>query len=271
MRASHGWLNNAVDQKGTLGHMITIFKQVNFEPIVLISCAFIALLSQAALGVQKGPAGESTTPHEAAHAMNSPLEQRLVEEGLVDVRTLDPTILVDLEFSRPDNFIGKDVYGELTGAYLRPEAARKLARASELLRADHSNLRILVLDAVRPRSIQHKLWNIVVGTPMQPYIANPYFGSMHNYGAAVDVTLFDIQNQERLDMGTPPYYLGPLAQPNLEGEFLLRGDLNVLQIENRVTLRNAMVGAGWRILTIEWWHFDAFPRAYTRQKYSIIE
>jgi zinc D-Ala-D-Ala dipeptidase len=242
------------------------------KPVTLVLTAWIALaFFHVAVAGQVNPRAESSIPPEGAAAVNSPLEQRLIVEGLVDVRTLDPDILVDLEFAKADNFIGGNAYGGLVKAYLRPEAAQKLAEASEFLRERHPNLRILVLDAVRPRSLQHKLWDIVAGTPMQPYVANPRFGSMHNYGAAVDVTLYDIEKRERLDMGTPPYYLGPLAQPDLEGRFLVEGKLSVEQIENRVTLRNAMSRADWRILTIEWWHFDAFPRDFIRRSYSIIE
>ena len=199
------------------------------------------------------------------------LEQRLIQEGFIDVRTLDPHIMVELEYARAANFIGENVYGTITRAYLRPEAAEKLARASEILRERHPGLRILVTDAVRPRSIQHKMWKLVAGTPRQPYIANPSSGSMHNYGAAVDVTLYNIETGRRLDMGTPIYFLGSLAQPALERDYLRAGKLNAHQIENRAILRKAMVDAGWHSLSIEWWHFDAFPRDYVRREYSIFE
>ena len=199
------------------------------------------------------------------------LEYRLVQEGLVDVQKLDPSIRVDLKYASAHNFMGRNVYGKLTRAYLRPTAASKLAKASTLLQERHPELRLLVVDAVRPRSVQHKMWEIVVDTPMQRYIANPYRGSMHNYGAAVDVTLYNVETGKSLDMGTPVDYFGPMAHPNLEHEFLQKGELTEEQIENRLILRNAMCDAGWIILPIEWWHFNAFPLDYIRQNYSIIE
>ena len=201
----------------------------------------------------------------------SPLEQRLIQQGLIDVRLLDPSIVVDLKYAKADNFMGIDIYGDLTRAYLRPEAAWKLARANEILRERHPNLRILVGDALRPRSVQQKMWQLVAGTPMQPYVANPRWGSMHNYGAAVDVTLYDVETEKRLDMGTPLDHFGPLAQPKLEDRFLKEGKLNREQVENRRTLRSAMKEAGWHPLNIEWWHFNAFSKDYIRRNYSIIE
>jgi zinc D-Ala-D-Ala dipeptidase len=201
----------------------------------------------------------------------SPLEQRFVQEGLVNVRQLDPSIIVDLKYARADNFMKKNVYGDLTRAYLRPQAAEKLASANQILRQRHPNFRLLVVDAVRPRSIQHKMWDIVVGTPMQPYVANPHSGSMHNFGAAVDVTLYDVEDKKPLDMGTPIDYFGPLAQPRLETEFLREGKLTEQQVANRLILRTVMLEAGWQPLGIEWWHFNAFPRDYIRQNYTIIE
>jgi D-alanyl-D-alanine dipeptidase len=201
----------------------------------------------------------------------TPLEKRLIREGLVNVRTLDPTIIVDLKYAREDNFMGKAVYGDFNRAYLRPAAARKLAKASEILRSRFRNLRILVGDALRPRSVQCKMWELVVNTPMQRYVANPATGSMHNYGAAVDVTLYDVMTGKRLDMGTPLDHFGPLAQPAMEARYLRSGKLTKTQVANRVILRNAMLNAGWRILRIEWWHFNAFPKHYVRKHYAIVE
>jgi zinc D-Ala-D-Ala dipeptidase len=201
----------------------------------------------------------------------SPLEQQLIQKGLINVRNLDQSIIVDLKYARTDNFMGTNVYGDFTDAYLRPEAARKLVEANRILQERHPTLRILVADAFRPRSIQHKMWQHVVDTPMQPYVANPYSGSLHNHGGAVDVTLYDMEAEEPLDMGTPLDYFGPLAQPRLESKFLREGKLSEEQIKNRLILRNAMIAAGWRVLQIEWWHFDAFSRDHIRRNYSIIE
>lgn len=199
------------------------------------------------------------------------LEQRLLQEGLVSVQTLDPSIVVDLKYAKDDNFMKTNVYHSLSRAYLRPEPAEKLVKANQILKERHPHLRILVGDAVRPLSVQKEMWKLVAGTTKQPYVANPKWGSMHNYGAAVDVTLFDVQTGKQLDMGTPLDFFGPLAQPLLENRFLEKGELNASQVENRLILRNAMEDAGWHSINIEWWHFNAFPKVDIRRNYSMIK
>ncbi|SDB60749.1 D-alanyl-D-alanine dipeptidase [Desulfonatronum thiosulfatophilum] len=201
----------------------------------------------------------------------SPLELKLIKEGFVDVQNLDPSILVDLKYARDDNFMGASAYGDFTRAYLRPEPSKMLVRASAILQERHPDLRILVGDALRPRSIQHKMWKLVVGTSKQHYVANPFAGSMHNYGAAVDVTLVNVRTGEKFDMGTPMDHFGPLSQPRLEEYYLQEGELTKEQIANRRILRSVMVDAGWHPLEIEWWHYDAFAKDVVRKKYSIIE
>ena len=51
-------------------------------------------------------------------------EATMAKQGLVDVQKVDPTILVELKYSTTDNFVGKDVYGDLTRAYMQPMAAK---------------------------------------------------------------------------------------------------------------------------------------------------
>jgi zinc D-Ala-D-Ala dipeptidase len=258
-----------------MSHDVVIRSSLSGMACILVACAgFVLVFFHAALAgeakhVEKSLALLLEAPEVSSGI--SPLEQRLIQKGFINVRTLDQTIMVDLKYARTDNFMGTNVYGDFTQAYLRPEAARMLAKASEILRERHPELRILVADALRPRSIQHKMWKQVVDTEMQPYVANPHTGSMHNHGGAVDVTLYCVQAGELLDMGTPLDYFGPLAQPRLEAKFLKKGKLSEQQIKNRRILRSAMVEAGWRVLQIEWWHFDAFPIDYIRRNYSIVE
>jgi D-alanyl-D-alanine dipeptidase len=218
------------------------------------------------------PASAAEAAHTAPSAESATaLEQQIVDSGLVDVQSLDPTLVVDLKYARADNFMSAIVYDNMSRAFLRPQAAQMLARANELLRARHPHLRILVADAFRPRSVQHRMWKLVVNTPQQPYVANPHKGSMHNYGAAVDVTLFDTSAGAPLDMGTKLDHFGPLAQPALEQKYLASGQLTRAQLDNRKILRTAMVEAGWRPLSIEWWHFDAMPKPQVRRRYTLLQ
>lgn len=198
------------------------------------------------------------------------LDQRLKEAGLVNVRELDKTIQVKLMYSTTDNFLKEDVYGELSEAYLYPEPAALLVKAQKILNQKKPGYSLLIYDAARPRAVQYKMWQIVKGTSQQPYVANPAGGSIHNFGAAVDLTIVD-SNGVALDMGTPYDFFGDLAQPRYEEKFLKEGKLSTQQIANRKLLRDVMTGAGFISLASEWWHFSAGSNSEIKSRYKIIE
>lgn len=216
--------------------------------------------------------GRGPDPALASSGQEGPceLERRLIDQGLIDVRGLDPTLIVDLKYARSDNVMGENVYGRLRKCYLRPEPARMLVGAQAILKRRAPGHSLLLLDGVRPRSVQRRMWALVVGTPMQPYVANPARGSMHNYGAAVDLTIAG-PDGAGLDMGTSVDHFGILAQPREEERFLKAGRLTADQVANRRFLREVMAEAGFRPLAIEWWHFDAYGKEETRRRYGIIE
>lgn len=197
------------------------------------------------------------------------LEEKMKKAGFVDIQSLDPSIKVALKYSSEDNFLKEDVYGCLEKGYLHKEAAIKLVQAQRYLKELHPDYSLLVCDATRPLSVQYKMWEIVENTGRQPYVANPERGSMHNYGAGVDLTIVDSQGRE-LDMGTPVDYFGNLAQPFLEKQYLSQGKLTKEQVVNRRLLRTVMEKAGYRGITNEWWHFDAFDQNWTRKNLHLL-
>jgi D-alanyl-D-alanine dipeptidase len=190
--------------------------------------------------------------------------------GLVDVQQLDSTIKVDLKYACNKNFMKTDVYEGFNKGYLQRDAALKLVKANKLLKEIRPDLSLLVVDALRPRHVQQKMWSLLQGTPMQHYVADPRFGSMHNYGCAVDITIAD-QNGVQLDMGTLVDHFGKLSEVRLEDSHLKHGKLTEEQIANRKLLRKVMTSAGFHPISIEWWHFEAFEKRYIRKTYSIIE
>ena len=192
--------------------------------------------------------------------------------GLVDVQQMDSTILVELKYSTPDNFVGMDVYGELERAYLQREPAAKLARAQSYLRQKHPEYRLLIYDAARPRSIQQILWDTLQMPPKEKpkYVADPKVGSIHNYGAAIDLTIARADGTP-LDMGTSYDFFGALAYPTKEDEMLRLGKLDKEQVQNRRLLREVMRQAGFTGIKTEWWHFNALSRAKAKDRYAIIE
>ena len=201
------------------------------------------------------------------------VEQAMVKQGLVDVQKVDPSILVELKYSTTDNFVGKDVYDDLTRAYMQPMAAQKLAAASKYLQAHHPDLRLLVYDAARPRSAQWKLWNALPNmseNERQKYVADPRKGSIHSYGCAVDLTVVT-KDGRPLDMGTKYDFFGKLAYPSQEDELLKSGKLTQQQIDNRHILRTAMRQGGFSPIEFEWWHFNSLSRAKAKMMFRIVD
>jgi len=114
------------------------------------------------------------------------------------------------------------------------------------------------------------MWHIVKGTEQQAYVADPEEGSIHNFGAALDLSIVDDQGN-LLDMGTPFDYFGDLAQPGYEKRFLKENKLTKTHVTNRTLLREVMQEAGFEGIGDEWWHFNAFPPAEVKRRYKIVE
>ncbi|MBT3589978.1 MAG: M15 family metallopeptidase [Candidatus Marinimicrobia bacterium] len=200
-------------------------------------------------------------------------KETIVKHDLVNIQEIDPTLLVDLKYSTNDNFMEMDVYGNLEICYMRRLPAEMLLKAHNILKEKYPKLRLLIFDGLRPRSIQWILWNTLTDVPeseRSQFVANPKSGSIHNFGAAVDLTVAT-HDGKPIDMGTHYDYFGELAFPRLEDSLLVVGALTQDQVSNRHILRTVMTQAGFSPITTEWWHFDAFPYKVTKQKFSIIE
>jgi len=219
------------------------------------------------------PAEEEVRPvSDSASSFISATERILIDAGLVNIKQLDSSIVVDLKYSGDDNFLFTDVYGDLNNAYLQKDVADKLRMAQRLLKARFPYYSLIVYDAVRPRSIQEKMWDSidVPQAERSKYVSNPRNGSLHNYGAAVDLSIMD-DNGIALDMGTPYDYFGELAYPREEQRLVAEGKLTYKQLYNRQILREIMQQAGFSGITTEWWHFNSCSRDVAAAKYKIVE
>jgi len=163
---------------------------------------------------------------------------------LVDIRSVDPTIIVELRYAGRNNLVRYPLYPQGTCALARPEVASGLAAAQACLRRYQFGLKIW--DAYRPVAVQEKLWH---ASHNSDYVANPEIGvgSLHSWGVAVDATLVDTWNRpvrmpSDFDDFTPAAmwrYAGPHAD--------IRAHVHLLQV--------AMRNAGFWGLRTEWWHF----------------
>jgi len=165
---------------------------------------------------------------------------------LVDIRSIDSSIVVELRYASPNNFTGHALYPPETRALVRPEVAQRLAIAQQFLRRHRHGLKIW--DAYRPRSAQVQLWR---AAPRDVYVADPETanGSLHTWGVAVDVTLVNSRDQ-------------PVMMPTDFDEFtpaamlIYRGANQHIQ-SNLALLQAAMGTAGFYGHFREWWHFIA--------------
>ncbi|SFU04281.1 D-alanyl-D-alanine dipeptidase [Algoriphagus locisalis] len=203
----------------------------------------------------------------------SELEKQLIAQGLVNVEEVIPGIRVKLKYSTTDNFFKQDVYGDLTKAFLQPEVAERLKKAQEMLQREFPDYTLLVYDGVRPSSVQQILWdNLDKPDSLKPlYVADPKKGSLHNFGVAVDLTIFDTKADSPLDMGTGYDFFGYAAYPDREQQMLDEGKISAAQIANRAILRKVMTTNGFTGIGSEWWHFNAFSRKEAGEKFEIIK
>ena len=206
-------------------------------------------------------------------AVVSELEKTLIDQGLVDIEKVIPGIKVELKYSTEDNFFGKDVYGDHVRCYLQPVVAEMLGKAQESLKKEYPNLTLLVYDGVRPLSVQQILWDSLdKPDSIKPlYVSDPKIGGLHNFGVAVDLTIFDTEAGKPLDMGTTYDFFGYPAYPDRELQMLAEGKITRAQVANREILRKVMKGAGFTGIGSEWWHFNAFSRKQAGEKFQLIK
>jgi D-alanyl-D-alanine dipeptidase len=232
---------------------------------------YTGVTSKDSLVIEKNVSNDDSLTSQISSAYSA-AEQAVNNAGLIDIYAVDTTIVVDLKYSTTDNFLGLDVYGAYNKCYLQPDVAEKLKAAQQFLKLQFPYYNLVVYDAARPRSIQYKMWD-TINVPLaerSKYLSNPKNGSLHNFGAAVDVSIID-ENGYTLDMGTAYDFFGELAYPREEERLIKEGKLSLMQLSNRKILRTAMAQAGFFGITTEWWHFNSCSRPDAILKYKIIE
>jgi zinc D-Ala-D-Ala dipeptidase len=170
------------------------------------------------------------------------------ESLLVDVRSVDSTIAVDLRYFTADNFTGAPLPGyEANRAYLRREAAIALGQVQKQLRKE--GLGLLIWDGYRPVSGTEGMVTWAERTNNMKYFKQGYIArrSRHNMGVAVDLTLVNLDTGKPLEMGTPFDTFSRAAHTaNATG----------VAAQNRQRLVAAMEAQGFSNYDQEWWHFS---------------
>lgn len=221
---------------------------------------------------------------------NVDFDAKMREYNLVDVKTMEGAedIIVELKYSTPYNFVGKDMYRDLDKAYLTPDFARKVIRAQQILRRHNPQLTLLIYDAARPISVQRYMRKLVEGTKFQDFVADGTKGGRHNYGVAVDLTIATNQGVP-LDMGagfddfTDAAAVKGTSDTNDQANrnikvyteyvngLVKRGLISAEAAKNRLLLINIMIEAELYPYRREWWHYEELtPMSEIRQKRRLL-
>ncbi|NVK62946.1 MAG: M15 family metallopeptidase [Flavobacteriales bacterium] len=190
--------------------------------------------------------------------------------NLVNIQSIDTSIQVDLRYATDNNFMGHVLYDTLNALYLQEDVAERISECQSYLKSIHPNYSLLIYDGVRPLEVQREMWNALDSIPplnRGKFVSNPSYGSVHNFGAAVDLTICD-ENGVPLDMGAGYDDFRDIAFPSKEWKFLASGELTKEQHENRKLLREVMKSQGFRNIPSEWWHFNACSRDQAVVKYK---
>ena len=176
---------------------------------------------------------------------------------------------MDLRYGTFNNVTGHDMYCGIQRAFVHRDALPKLKRSLAIIAKELPGYSLVIFDAARPMYAQSVLKQAVVGTPYTNYVSSGKTGGLHNYGLALDLSLAD-STGALLDMGTDFDSFERCAGEVGEAAALESGRLTQQQIDNRNILRNIMKRAGWVPLSSEWWHFNAYTRAYTKEHYPLF-
>ena len=163
---------------------------------------------------------------------------------LIEILPETHSVELSIEYATPNNFTGKPVYTR-AACYLHPEAEELLRRAVKL--AENLSLKLKIFDAFRPSEAQQVLWK---HTPDPDFLVNPNRGSPHSRGAAIDLTLVNL-NGHALEMGTA---FDAFTNHSHHGNTEISADAQ----QNRALLIGIMTTAGWDFYRNEWWHYQLF-------------
>lgn len=191
------------------------------------------------------------------------------EYGLVDIATIDASIVVELKYATTDNFVGQNMYGNLCRAYFRPEIAKSIAAVQQELKKIDERYSLVIYDAARPQSVQRRMYEVVRNTPNRRYVARPEHGGHHNFGIAVDLSI--LYDGKLVDMGSEFDSFSTLSHIDDEPALLKAGRLSKQAYNNRRLLRRLMRAHGFTTYRREWWHFQQYDIKYARRRFKLLD
>lgn len=181
---------------------------------------------------------------------------KLLKDNLVDVSRYSSDIKIDLLLATDNNFLDSNVYGK-AACFLQEGTLEKLMEAQEKFAED--GYTIIIYDAYRPYSVTLLLYEKYQnGT----YVAGPRIGSVHNKGAAIDMSLLD-KNGNPLEMPSLIHTLDSTSNRD-------NPNMSDTAKANMEYMAGIMRSCGFSTINSEWWHFsDTEYNNYLRTDYDL--
>lgn len=160
-----------------------------------------------------------------------------------DLSLAIPGIALDIRYATANNFTGEMIY-TAPKAFARKPVAVALKQVQDSL--SHHRLGLKIYDAYRPYAASLRFFEVY---PDTNFVANPRYGSRHNRGCAIDLTLVDLDSGQEIPMPTEFDDFSESANPDY-------ADLPDTVLANRKFLFEVMAHFGFTHYPTEWWHFD---------------
>ena len=164
------------------------------------------------------------------------------ETDFVNIEEVSDNFVLDMRYATSNNFLKEKVYS-CAKCYVRKDVAQALIKVNNDLMKQ--GFKIKFFDCYRPHSVQKKMWKIF---PNPGYVADPKGGSIHNKGAAIDITLVTLDGAW-VNMGTDFDHFGKEAHHAYTGH-------SKSILSNRKVLRETMQKHGFATIRTEWWHYN---------------
>lgn len=202
-----------------------------------------------------------------------------IPADFTDVATLSPTIEVHMAYLGNNNFVGQPVDGyQANKCYLQKNAAEALVKVQQA--AQNLGYSLWVFDCYRPqRAVNHFMrWaadladtrtkaqyypNLAKDALVGEYIAEK---SGHSRGSTIDLTLAAKNSDGQwlpIDMGSPFDMFDPVSNVGNDS-------ITAQQTANRQLLESLMLSAGFKVYSMEWWHFTHQPPVYTETYFDFL-
>lgn len=194
-------------------------------------------------------------------------------EGFVYVNEFIPNAVIELRYSTDHNFIGKPIDGYNSQKCILSKKAASALKEVQMELAEYG-FGIKIFDSYRPqRAVDHFVrWAKVLDDTLtksefyptvdkknlfkKGFIASK---SSHSRGSTVDLTIINLKDKTKLDMGSNFDYFGKLS-------WIVSADITNTQQAHRALLQIVMKKYGFKNYSKEWWHFtfrnEPFPETY---------